>query len=93
MEELPITAGISRRRLWRPRLEEAKRAVRQIGGCGVRRGVEHVGLRARTPRETGNWLILTDCSNAFNSVNRTAVRLLQGWPTVVQALALFAAKR
>ena len=23
--------------------------------------------------ETGNWLVLTDCSNAFNTVKRTAV--------------------
>ena len=36
-------------------------------------GVGHVGLRARMLHETGNWLILTDCSNAFNAVKRTAV--------------------
>ncbi|CAN0589122.1 unnamed protein product, partial [Laminaria digitata] len=27
----------------------------------------------RTLRETGNWLVLTDCCNAFNTVKRTAV--------------------
>ncbi|CAN0583668.1 unnamed protein product [Laminaria digitata] len=32
-----------------------------------------MGLRARTLHETGNWLILTDCPNAFNAVKRTAV--------------------
>ena len=36
-------------------------------------GVEQVTLRARVHREETNWLILTDCSNAFNTVKRTAV--------------------
>ncbi|CAN0580759.1 unnamed protein product [Laminaria digitata] len=56
----------------RPRLEEVNREVRQFG-VAVPGGVEHEGLRARTLHETGNWLILTDCSNAFNTVKRTAV--------------------
>ncbi|CAN0554696.1 unnamed protein product, partial [Laminaria digitata] len=42
-------------------------------GVAVPGGVEHVGLRARTLHETGNWLVRTDCSNAFNTVKRTAV--------------------
>ena len=32
-----------------------------------------MGLRARTLHETGNWLVITDCSNADNTVKRTAV--------------------
>ena len=32
-----------------------------------------MGLRARTQHETATWLVLTDCSNAFNSVKKTAV--------------------
>ena len=32
-----------------------------------------MGLRARTLHETGNWLVITDCSNAINTMNRTAV--------------------
>ena len=65
-----ITAGAMRQ--WRPRLEEANREVRQFG-VAVPGGMEHVGLRARMLHETGNWLVLTDCSNAFNTVKRTAV--------------------
>ncbi|CAN0497252.1 unnamed protein product [Laminaria digitata] len=76
----PICVGMTWRRLiaagamrkWRPRLEEVNREVRQFG-VAVPGGVEHVGLRARTLHETGNWLVLTDCSNAFNIVKRTAV--------------------
>ncbi|CAN0586685.1 unnamed protein product [Laminaria digitata] len=59
-------------RQWRPQLEEVNREVRQFG-VAVPGGVEHVGSRARTLHETGNWLVLTDCSNAFNTVKRTAV--------------------
>ena len=55
-----ITAGALRQ--WRPRLEEVNREVRQFG-VAVPGGVEHVGLRARTLHETGNWLVLTYCSN------------------------------
>ena len=32
-----------------------------------------MGLRARMIHETGNWQVLTDCSNAFNTVKRTTV--------------------
>ncbi|CAN0490452.1 unnamed protein product, partial [Laminaria digitata] len=46
--------------------------VRQYGAA-VPGGVEHMGLRTRTIHETGNWLVLTDCPNAFNAVKRTAV--------------------
>ncbi|CAN0521080.1 unnamed protein product, partial [Laminaria digitata] len=42
-------------------------------GAAVPGGVEHMGLRARTLHETGNWLVLTDCPNAFNAVKRTTV--------------------
>ena len=59
-------------RQWRPRSEEVNREVRQFG-VAVPGGVEHVGLRARMLHETGDWLVLTDCSNAFNAVKRTAV--------------------
>ncbi|CAN0518117.1 unnamed protein product, partial [Laminaria digitata] len=65
-----ITAGAIRQ--WRPRLEEVNREVRQYRAA-VPGGVEHMGLRARTLHETGNWLVLTDCPNAFNAVKRTAV--------------------
>ena len=46
--------------------------MRQFG-VAVPGGVEHVGLRARKLHETGNWLVLTDCSNAFNTAKRTVV--------------------
>ena len=76
----PVCVGMTWRRLitagamlqWRPRLEEVNREVRQFG-VAVPGGVEHVGLRARTLHETGDWLVLTDCSNAFNTVKRKAV--------------------
>ena len=35
--------------------------------------MEHVRLRARTLHAAGNWLVITDCSNAFNTVKRRAV--------------------
>ena len=35
--------------------------------------MEQVALRARVHHEAKNWLILTYCSNAFNTVKRTAV--------------------
>ncbi|CAM9349249.1 unnamed protein product, partial [Laminaria digitata] len=65
-----IKAGAVRQ--WRPRLVEVNREVRQYGVV-VRGGVEHMGLRARTLHETGNWLVLTDGPFAFNTVKRTAV--------------------
>ena len=55
-----------------PRLEEVNREVKQFG-VAVPDGVEHASLRATTRHETGNWLVLTDCSNAFNTVRRAAV--------------------
>lgn len=60
-------------RQWRPRLEEVNREVRHFG-ITVPAGVEHVGLGARTQHDTDNWLVITDCSNAFNTVKR--MRLL-----------------
>ena len=65
-----IAAGTMQQ--WRPRLEEANREARQFG-VGVRGGVKQVALRARVHHEARNWLILTDCSNAFNTVKRTAM--------------------
>ncbi|CAM9171120.1 unnamed protein product, partial [Laminaria digitata] len=84
-----ITAGAMRQ--WRPRLEEVNREVRQYGGVAVRGGKEHMGLRARTLHETGNWLVLTDCPNAFNTVKRTAV--LEEVANCVPALTPSVAKR
>ena len=49
-----------------------QREVRQFG-VDVLSGVNHVGLRATMLHETGHWLVLTDCSNAFNNVKRKAV--------------------
>ena len=46
------------------------------------RRMENVGLRARTLHETVNWLVITDCYNAFNAVKRTAV--LAEVPTACQ---------
>ena len=76
-------------RPWRPRLEEANREARQFG-VGVRGGVEQVALRARMHHEANNWLTLTDCSNAFNTVKRTA--MLAEAATCVPALTPFVAK-
>ena len=70
-------------------MEEVNREVRQFGGA-VPGGVEHVGLRARMLHETGNWLVLTDCSNAFNTVKRKAV--LAEAANCVPALTPFVAK-
>ena len=93
----PVCVGMTWRRLitaramrqWRPRLEEVNREVRQFK-VAVPGGVELVGLRARTLHETGNWLVLTDCSNAFNTVKRKAV--LAEAANCVPALTLFVAK-
>ncbi|CAN0290043.1 unnamed protein product, partial [Laminaria digitata] len=75
----PVCVGITWRRLitagamrqWRPRLGEVNREVRQYGVWPGGKG--HMGLRTRTLHETGNWLVLTDCLNAFNTVKRAAV--------------------
>ena len=93
----PVCMGMTWRRLtaagtmrqWRPRLEDANREARQFG-VGVRGGVEQVALRARVHDEAKNWLILTECSNAFNTVKRTV--LLSEAATCVPALTLFVAK-
>ncbi|CAN0448122.1 unnamed protein product, partial [Laminaria digitata] len=82
-----IPAGAMRQ--WRSRLEEVLREVRQFG-VAVPGGVEHVGLRARTLHETSNWLVLTDCSNAFNAAKRTAV--LEEVANCVPALTPLVAK-
>ena len=76
-------------RQWRPRLEEINREARQFG-VGVRGGVAQVALSARVHHEARNWLILSDCSNTFNTVKRTAV--LTETATCVPALAPFIAK-
>ena len=52
--------------------------------------MEQVALRAWVHREAKNWLILTDCSNAFNTVKRTA--MLAEAATCVPALTPFAVK-
>lgn len=52
--------------------------------------MEKVALRAQGRHETKNWLILTDCSNAFSTVKRTA--LLAEAATCVPALTSFVAK-
>ena len=46
--------------------------MRQFG-VAAPGGVGHVSLRARTLHETGNWLVLRDCSNAVNAFRRTAM--------------------
>ena len=76
-------------RQWWPRLEEIIREARQFG-VEVRGGVEQVAVRARVHYRAKNWLILTDCSNAFNTVKRTAV--LEEAATCVPALTPFVAK-
>ena len=53
-------------------------------------GVEQVALRARIHHEAKNWRILTDCSNAFKIVKRTA--MLAEAATCVPALTPFVAK-
>ena len=64
--------------------------MRQDSGGEVLGGVEQVALRARMHHEARNWLILTDCSNAFNTVKRTAV--LAEAVTSVPVLTPFIAK-
>lgn len=57
---------------WWPRLEGFNREARWFG-VAVPGGVDHVGMRARALHDPGNRFVLTDRSNAFNPVNRTAV--------------------
>ena len=54
---------------WRLRLEKVNRKVRQFGISGA---VDYVGRRARV-LHTGNWLVITHCSNDLNTVKRKAV--------------------
>ena len=63
-------------------MEEFNREMRNFGVV-VPGGVEHMELRARTLHEAGNWLVVDDCSKAFNTVKRTAV--LRRWPTACQS--------
>ena len=81
-----LAAGTMRQ--WRSR-PEINREARQFG-AGAQGGVEQAALRARMHHEAKNWLILTDCSNAFNTAKRTAV--LTEAATCVPALKLFIAK-
>ena len=78
-----IAAGTMQ--LWRPRLEEANHEARQFGVV-IRGGVEQVVL---VHHEAKNRLILTDCSNAFNTVKRTA--MLAEAATCMPALTPFVA--
>ena len=48
-------------------MEEVNRQVKQFGAA-VPGGVEHVGLKALTLHDTGNWVAITDCPNACNTV-------------------------
>ena len=77
-------------RHWRPRLEEANREEARQFGVGLRGGVEQVALRARVHHKAKNWLVLTGCSNAFNTVKRTAT--LAEAATCMPALTPFVAK-
>ena len=81
-----LTVGTMRQ--WRSRLE-INREARQFG-VGVQGGVEQVALCARVHHEAKNWLILTDCSNAFTIVKRTEV--LAEAATCELALTPFVAK-
>ena len=76
----PVSVGMTWRKFITPRamrkrlqrLEEINREVSQFGIVELG-GVEHVGLRTITLHETSTWLVLKDCSNAFNIVEKTAV--------------------
>ena len=52
-------------RLWWSRLEGINHEARHFG-VGNGGGVEQLALRARVHDEEINWLILIDCSDAFN---------------------------
>lgn len=49
-----------------------------------------MGIKARAPHEATNWFTLTNCSNAFSTVNRTG--LLAEEATCVPVLTLFLPK-
>lgn len=65
-----MSAKATRQR--RPLLEEFNREIRHFW-IAMPGGVKLVGLKTRTLQETGNWLVLTNCFNAFNAVIRTRV--------------------
>ncbi len=65
-----VAAGISRE--WKPKLEETFREANQFG-VAVAGGVDHMSMKAQVMYQTGHWIIQTDCTNAFNSVKRTAI--------------------
>ncbi|CAN0427917.1 unnamed protein product, partial [Scytosiphon promiscuus] len=76
----PVCIGMTWRRLiaagtvrqWKPKLEEIFREANQFG-VAVAGGVERVAMEAQLVHQTGNWIIQTDCSNAFNTGKRTAI--------------------
>ncbi|CAN0162995.1 unnamed protein product, partial [Scytosiphon promiscuus] len=76
----PVCIGMTWRRLiaagtvrqWKPKLEEIFREADQFG-VAVAGGVERVAMEAQLVHQTGNLIIQTDCSNAFNTGKRTAI--------------------
>ena len=76
----PVCIGMTWRRLiaagtvreWKPKMEEIFRGANQFG-VAVAGGVERVAMEAQLVHQTGNWVIQTDCSNAFNTAKRTAI--------------------
>ncbi|CAM9885864.1 unnamed protein product [Scytosiphon promiscuus] len=59
-------------RRWKPKLEEIFREANQFG-VAVAGGVERVAMETQLVHQTGNWIIQTICSNAFNTGKRTAI--------------------
>ena len=74
---------------WLRRLEEIKREATQFR-VGVRGEVAQAALHARMHYEVKHWLILTDWSDAFNTVERPAGRTEKA--TCVPALTTFEEK-
>ena len=85
-EYRPVCVGMT----WRRFLAAGTMRQWRRFGVGARGGVEKVALCAQMHHEAKNWLILTDFSNAFNTVKRTAV--LTEVATCVPALTPFVAK-
>ncbi|CAN0359962.1 unnamed protein product, partial [Scytosiphon promiscuus] len=81
-----IAAGTVRQ--WKPRLEEIFREANQFG-VAVAGGVERAAMKAQLVHQTGNWIIQTDCSSAFNTGNRTAImaQAAKGFPDLVGYIA------
>ena len=65
-----LSAGAARQ--YRDRIARINVSEGQFG-VGVAGGVERVALRAKVHHQTGCWVVGLDCSNAFNTVKRTAV--------------------